>query len=356
VFVLPKVSAEGDEEVGAASPDEDGEDESLEVPTESKRVEDPVGQANKVFLREQPFMRALPQESMPAAEYQRLLRKGLEQVVVKAAGMRIESFECIDADMVFWKITASEARLREIAEKCNYMMPYSAEAYDAVRMEAPRVNDIVVNAYGRYDAANAEDFQEFGSMDAIRLVTAELLRHVNLNALQSQRVIAQWFPSAKYAEMTLLTDEVIGWPLTSKKLCLPQDRDADYIRSYFGEEIAVFFSFYSTLINSMRWPAALAVVVLLVKWCRPWNMSLTMVGTVQAIFGCMVIIWGIWFVSYAEHSVEMDKARWGADGHSKAEVQISDYEPKNRGHWKQGIFIALGKAITALFLGIVIFT
>lgn len=40
-------------------------------------------------------------------------------------------------------------------------------------------------------------------LDAIRLVTAELVRHVNLNALQSQRVIARWFPSAKYEEMKL---------------------------------------------------------------------------------------------------------------------------------------------------------
>jgi len=365
VLVLPKVSDESAAEVGAgsgccgggASTDEDGS-ESQSLVKDSARVKDPASCAKKVFLRELPFMREceLQQSSMTVLEYQKMMRQALREVIVNKAGLQISSFESIDHDVIFWKVTASRARLQQLAAEFSYTTTYHESAYEAVDMEPPEINGIVLHAHGKFMLDRADDFEELMSMDDVRLVLAALSNHVKLDALQPQHIIERWFPAAKFDEMKNLTDSVIGWPLSHKVRCLPQERDADHIRNYFGSEIAGFFSFYNMLILSKRWPAMVGVLVAFVRRFRPASFHLTWMNTVFAGFGCLVIVWGMYFVSHAEHGVEMDRMRWGSDSGGGGGVRMSDYEPKNRGNWKQGLYSAAGKGITFVFLIIVVVT
>lgn len=367
VLVLPKVLDESADKdgagsgrcVGSASSDDDGS-MSESLVDQPPRVDEPLAMARTVFLREQPLLRELvlteSQASMPQADYQTVLRKGLKHVIMNVAGLEITSFDSIDGDMVFWKVTASKARLQELAQECDYVMPYCDKAYTAVGMEAPKIDSITLRAYGKYVAEHAFDFEEFRSMDAVRLVVAALSGHIKLHALHSQRVIERWFPAAQFDEMQGLTNNVVGWPLAPRFLCLPQDGDADFVRSYFGEEIASFFSLFYTLVKSKRALVVVATAVSLVRRYRPMGITIIGANSILAVFGCMIVIWGMWFVSNAEHVVAMDRLRWGSDGRTRAEVHMSDYEPKNRGHWKQGIFAVAGKVITALFLVVVVIT
>lgn len=126
---------------------------------------------------------------------------------------------------------------------------------------------------------------------------------MNLHELQSQNVIERWFPAARFDDMQKLTDQVLGWPLAeSTTPFLPQRSDLDTIRSYFGEEVATFFSFFCTLVRASRFPALIAVVVIFLRRFNPLGVTICWENSALAVCGLAVTIWGICCVPLGDWS------------------------------------------------------
>jgi len=352
IFVLPiippRMPASG--EVDCRDDEQEGSNSVL-LPD----VGDPRSAARRVFLHGS-LSEDLENLDMALGEaYQQFLRTHLEEVIVQKCGLRLSSFESIDGDVVFWKIAADAARLEELAERFHYIMPFSTKAYEEVGISVPIVHNVEMRAHSKFTRRHAADFQEFRSMDAIRLVTLELLQHLNLNELRSQGVIARWFPAVKYDEIMTLTEALVAWPYKSR-LGIPGARDVDHFRTYFGEEVAVFFGVFGTYLRWLPCIAASAAAVVFIAFFRPFGADLVAVNTAHAIYGGIVIFWGILFCYHLEHLVARDKLRWCSDGNTSAEVQVEGYRPEHRGSWKQSLFSWGGKVVTALFLAFVVIT
>mmetsp|Transcript_120167 Transcript_120167/g.347240 ORF Transcript_120167/g.347240 Transcript_120167/m.347240 type:complete len:870 (+) Transcript_120167:60-2669(+) len=358
VFVLPKLSCGKPDETSETDQDDDSSDSDVTALTYAYK-EHPDAAVRSVFCHQHDIrdLGVLSGEEMPFHDFQRVLRRQLHRVITATCGMQLSSFMSVDRDVVFWKIAASQSHLKRLAEKYAYLMPYSEHAYEEVGMKPPMSRTgVVLPAYAHFTVACSGDFQPFRSIDAIRLVMMELQAHLNIHELESQGAIARWFPAAKYREMKALTDEVVGWPIGEKFRHVPEHGDIDLIRAYFGEEVAIFFSFYRTYLHRLLIPFVFAMLVCFLEWCKPVPMGLTAVHSTYAVFGIGMIFWGINVVVGAEKVVFRERWRWGVNGSTIAEVQIKGYERKERGSGKQQWYAYGGKIITLAFMWIVMAT
>jgi len=329
----------------------------------SEKNIDDLKQATKdIFPHEDPenFVHGFPShvgDSASSANFRKLAKEHLEKLL-KDFDVEIATYRSIDGDVEFWVLSMADQALHHFADQCQYVLPLTRKAYEAIDAVVPTIEDqIAMHAHVGYSEQIERDWFQFQGVDHIRIMSMLLSSSLNLNALVKHEVIQRWFPVAGYDEMVSLTQKMVAFRKKDEPFSFfPQGRDVDDIRSYFGEEIAGFFDFYGSLQVSMLFPFCAAAFVFAIDMARPMGMTRVGVNTWRAVFAGVMMCWGTWICSMAEHAVSRNKMRWGTEGSKSADVVLPDYVPPGDkvSLWSVRLNRVYGQLITGLFLFVVV--
>lgn len=335
---------------------DDEEDEEMVI--------DPLPKARKIFVRPHDNgivnttddgFKELSHPSVPMSVYQEVVRRKYLDVL-SASGVEVNSFTSIDCDEVFWQLTMKRQgkALQHLAERYSYRMPIAKSAFLGFADETfptsvfgePLRNDdgYMVSPYVEYSKEFAESIQEFRHVDEIRILHRRLGEWVDIAALVEQGVLTMQFIPRSQSLHRKLAKSV--WSL---RQVFSHDH-IHFLRDFFGEEIAFYFCWFRYYILAL---IPLSIVAGIVLMLRPF-ISLTARRYTQTTFSFLMVAWCAALVKVFGNRVARINQQWGMAGYEAYDTEISSYDSRLRGSWRQWILRMACKVVTASYCILII--
>jgi len=340
----------------------------------TEMVEDPHGQARKIFWRQhnlasqdtmnegfESFMHGL----VTRGHYQKVVRAKLI-TLFRRSGLKVVTFPSIDGDEMFAKISMNPSGvvIKHLAQRFSYTMPFREEAYHHVKPHGVypgnkpmfRASKAVL-AYGPYDAEISNFMQDFRTVDEIRIVEMQLQSLVSLEQLQQQGVISRYFAAAKHEDISMLHREWLEHrsvrrfsPLlsTCAMVCtIPAyGSKSGIVRDFFGEEISFFFrwfAFYTQMLGYLGGCGAICYILV--------ELFPTMRQNIPIAFSVVMVVWATVFNQLFRNRIAQASQEWGMKDYEAASLSFdrAGYNPDLEGTWTQWRRRMFSRVIMVLF-------
>ncbi|CAK9016638.1 unnamed protein product [Durusdinium trenchii] len=284
--------------------------------------------------------------------YQQDIRDRFIEILTES-GLEASQFASIDHDEDFLKIHLPERgpTIEFMADTLHYLMPLDKSVYKGIEAHHPYPgghplpnNDSQdVLAYAEFSRKEKNNFQDFRSIDSVRILSFWLHEWVSLDEMERQGVVSCHFPCPDQIETQKIHDELLS---ARKWLTLSPHHSAVYIREYFGEEIAFFIGFLGHLCRSFFFPGVVGLLFLMV------TLTITMEGhRLDGLRTFLCVPLSVWAASTL-HMFERKTARikqvWGVNEREAREMPNPDWDPDHTGECGK----VLSSFITVCFIAI----
>mmetsp|Transcript_14443 Transcript_14443/g.37008 ORF Transcript_14443/g.37008 Transcript_14443/m.37008 type:complete len:869 (-) Transcript_14443:62-2668(-) len=288
------------------------------------------------------------------AHYQEVIRMKV-LAVLEVSGIRVRTFESIDGDEVFMKLSVDRqgSVIRQLAQHYQYKMPFSVESYkDMPKMGSHPGHCPMKDAQGQSSPAYQEfefDVQEllepFRQVDEIRLLEMRLDEWLNLSEMVEQSVVSRVFAAANYDQTMDLHDT---WGDLRRIWRIPDHGSDDDIRNYFGESIAFFFRWFAFYTRGLVAIAVVGGICALRRW-EVLGLSLEKQRYIQIVFAFILVGWASTFNRLFQNRAARAKLRWGMKEYDSVSLERSQYRPDLEGTWQEWAQKKLADLIVILF-------
>lgn len=289
-----------------------------------------------------------------AREFQTMVRHRV-LMLMQQAGVRATSFESIDGDEVYVKITMDRegALMKELAERYVYQMPLKEECYrnmQAVGEAYPGgeypTNDAqqAVPCFNGFLAQQHHLFGGFREIDEVRIIEMRFDRWLSIPELVKQNIVCGYFPAAKYKDVMELHEK---WANLKNTPCLPNDEMSEEIRGYFGEEVAFFFQWFTFY---CRWLFWLALAGGACSACKHFlGLDVEHRQYAQIAFAIAVTMWAAAFNRAYRSLSERTKQQWGMHDFDAFAMERPEWRADLEGTKKLALKRAMTKVIAVVF-------
>lgn len=336
---------------------------------ESTIVEDPVAQASKIFVRKKnraedsldtttSGFHDFATGEITITDYQNQVRDKVMHVL-EISGMQAECFSSIDHDEVFVKVSLKEEgdAIRSLAERYDYQMRLTDEAYEKAEPQgdyeghAPMTNALgrSIAGFKAYEKGLDKVLVPFDNIDEIRLIMLRLGEWVNLNECVNQKVLSRYFPATKYDQLHDLHD---NWSNLRHMLRLPTHDHEPQIRAYFGEEIAMFFRWFSFYVR-MLLPLGVFAGICALRRVDAIGLNFDQQRWIQIGFAVILVFWSSIFNKLFKSRSSRAAQEWGTlndENRGAHALELASYDPDLDGTAMQRIRRLFTRAFTVGFI------
>ena len=232
--------------------------------------------------------------------------------------------------------------LKNLWDRMGFSSPVSP-FFDFLRKyDNTTKEDIFRHIWKKYDTANKEKQGIFRSIDRIKLLHSLILRQADLHYLAQKEIIVAAFPLKNNYELygisqftnvmedqnymsptkrmlsTLYDPKPKGllnkWSESLRFTSLPINK----IRNYFGEKIAMYFSFVSFFGSFLSIPSLIGVVIFVLQ--RLYSAESSIVIISNTFYCIYVAIWAACFIEFWKRKESTLAIRWGQSDFEEDEV------------------------------------
>eukprot|EP00438_Fugacium_kawagutii_P022514 Skav234197 [mRNA] locus=scaffold218:11841:12881:- [translate_table: standard] len=274
-------------------------------------------------------------EAVSMELYQEDIRERFMEILAKS-GLEASQFSSLDGDEDFLKIYLPEKGevIDFLADALHYTMPLKESVYESVEPHAPypggapmvNYDSQPVVAYSEFSIAEKSNFQDFRTVDSIRILSFWLNEWVSLDEMERQGVISCHFPCPDAAELHSIHEALLA---PRQWITFTPHTSAIQIRRYFGEEIAFFFGFLGHLCRSLLFPAVAGLVFLIV------TLFVSVEGhRLDGLRSSLCIPMSIWAASSLhvfERKTSRMKQLWGVHEREAREMPNPDWDATHTG-------------------------
>lgn len=300
--------------------------------------------------------------SVSSVEYMRIVREKILEIL-RDSGMTVSSFDSVDHDEVFLKISLDRQgkTIGSFAHRYGIKLPLKRSVYKNIQQDhdtdsaTPGWEYIVndnghhVPAYAEYDEEKKELFREFGQLEEIRIIEHQLNDYLHTEKLKQQQVISKMFVAGSYNVVTKLNKTWANlrnfWrpPVYDNPPHFPEE-----VQKYFGEEVAFFFLWFSFYIHHLMWLAAIAAIFSIRTWSI-LDVPLSRQRYIQMAFAFIMVCWSSAFNRIFAMNASRYRQLWGVEDCDTTSSEQPNYNDDLEGTWKLSSRRIMARLLSFIF-------
>ena len=288
--------------------------QELKMLTKKRKIRDREFSAtfNTIKDSREKFLHSHPEGMIKWREVLELIIRNLILVLEKDLHLDFDLFYSRDKDEIFMKVRASETNMRIQADLIDYQVQINVNrpglgVYSSDDSTFPKDGFSYVSPYGEFqyktlpddelyliyktfskNGTKAKEFDEVDSIfrykDKVQLVTAMITSVVDLGELLENRIVTANYCLHFDPQLNYLKSE---W---GNFLKFYKTQDIRTIRRYFGEKIAMYFSYLEYYIYWLIVPAIFGLIAFLV---RAINKDIYKIDEKLDLYECLLLVFSL---------------------------------------------------------------
>jgi len=262
-------------------------------------------------------------QEMTYEAYHAEVRRALIDILIGPAfGLNVAVCPSVDHDEIFIRLSVpkDEGTIHQFAQSLSYPMPLSDVAYERIQEVPSTFKGETRRAVAPFLADHAECYQPFRHIDRMRLLKAQLDKHLDLDELESQGVLVGHFMPHTYQAVMAMSK---NWANPWRFYQISSHHFDDHIRNYFGEEVAWMFIWQTYFTRALVFPCLIAVVVYL----RRFFFDIVKQREIQLGATVLMMMWCTLFNVFYDRRESRLQQRWGTDDNGPGLSVRNEYDP-----------------------------
>eukprot|EP00397_Hematodinium_sp_SG-2012_P018370 GEMP01018815.1.p1 GENE.GEMP01018815.1~~GEMP01018815.1.p1 ORF type:complete len:651 (+),score=98.87 GEMP01018815.1:394-2346(+) len=239
-----------------------------------------------------------------------------------------EMFLCVgapDDNQFVQRVADSEGYRGQIKESAYAALGKDVDAEKTYYV--PKISDQSCPAWTNYRLREDEEkglFKTFTYIDRVRMMHARIIHFISLRELQKSGVMVSHFDVHKWHELEKLNSKEERFSNVKSPYLLPQYRNMDAKRNYFGEYVTFYFHWFGYYIWQLILPAILGLIV----WFRRYLCSGTIRRMMQDGFAVFIAMWAAYFCEMYTRRALQSAMLWGTRNYDNVAPTRPEYQPQ----------------------------